>query len=140
MASDITLAVGDGARRMTYAELAAVRGHHSLLLSVWFVAGAGPGRSGMTALSGYLSHCQKRETSANARSARWPRPPLLQPRTRGQLILDVPDPRAHGPAGHLIRWQRHEQGLERGRVRRIFPQPDRPGFGLEYHWHAIVKL
>jgi hypothetical protein len=26
MASDITLAVGDGARRMTYAELAAVRG------------------------------------------------------------------------------------------------------------------
>jgi len=26
MASDISLAVGDGARRMTYAELAAVRG------------------------------------------------------------------------------------------------------------------
>jgi len=30
MASDITLAVGDGARRMTYAELAAVRGISAL--------------------------------------------------------------------------------------------------------------
>ena len=33
------------------------------------------------------------------------------------VILDVPDPRAHRPAGHLVRWKRREQGLEKGRVR-----------------------
>src|SRR6516225_7468301 len=56
------------------------------------------------------------------------------------IIPDVSDPRAHGPAGHLVRWKRREQGLERGRVRSFFPKPDRPSFGLEDRRHPVVEL
>src|SRR5215469_10022222 len=56
------------------------------------------------------------------------------------IILDVPDPYAHGPGGHLVRWKRREQGLERGRIRRIFPKPDRPGLWFQDHRHAVVKF
>jgi hypothetical protein len=57
MASDISLAVGDGARRMTYTELAAVRGISA--------AGGGRARPAMTALSGYLSPSRKRAITGN---------------------------------------------------------------------------
>src|SRR5215472_3084405 len=56
------------------------------------------------------------------------------------VILDVADPGAHGPAGHLVRWKRREQSFQRGRIRRLLSEPDRPDFGLEYHRHAVVKF
>ena len=55
------------------------------------------------------------------------------------VILDVSDARAHRPAGHLPGGKRREQGFEFGRVRWLLAKPNRPGFGLEDHRHAVVK-
>ena len=53
--SDITLTVGDGARRMTYAELAAVRGTSQASAERLVRRRGWPGRSEMTESSGCLS-------------------------------------------------------------------------------------
>jgi hypothetical protein len=37
------------------------------------------------------------------------------------VVLDVSDPRAHGPAGHLLGEKGREQGLEFGRVEGFLP-------------------
>lgn len=55
MASDITFAVGDGARRVTYAALAAVRGYPCCPPSVLSASTVGRGRSETMELSACLS-------------------------------------------------------------------------------------
>jgi hypothetical protein len=56
------------------------------------------------------------------------------------VILDVADPRAHGPAGHLVRGERPQQLFKRGRLRRFFAEPNRPGCGFQDHGHAVMEL
>ena len=88
MASDITLAVGDGARRMTYAELAAVRGISALSAERLVRRHQWPRQTGNDGVVRVLVPLtEARKVGGNRRVSRPGRPPLTS-------AAPVPDVRA----------------------------------------------
>jgi len=61
--------------------------------------------------------------------------PLNQTRV---IILDVPDPRAYGPASHLVRWKRREQVLEAKRCGHALIAVAIAYGGIEFFRHQLA--
>ena len=46
------------------------------------------------------------------------------------VVLHVTDPRAHWPAGYLLRRERRQERFEHRFIRRLLSAPEGPGFGI----------
>src|SRR5215471_2429068 len=119
MASDISLAVGDGARRMTYAELAAVRGVSALSAERLVRRKHWPrqvGNDGVVRVLVPLTEARK--VGGNQRSARSGHPPLTS-------AAPAPDDRDDIREDVRALEEREKLAAERDRFRALAEERDR---------------